>query len=85
MTMRIALVAPLVSPIAPPYLGGAQALLADLARWLAQRGHEVTLYAAEGSAVPGVRILTLGIDSTALRPARFYRDSARLHRRCDAR
>ncbi len=72
--MRIALVAPLVSPIAPPYLGGAQALLADLARGLAQRGHEVTLYAAEGSDVPGVRILTLGIDSKALRPARFYRD-----------
>jgi len=74
--MRIALVAPLVSPIAPPYLGGAQALLADLARGLAQRGHEVTLYAAEGSDVPGVRVLTLGIDSKALRPARFHRDNS---------
>ena len=73
--MRIALVAPLVSPIAPPYLGGAQALLADLARGLAQRGHEVTLYAAEGSSVPGVRVITLGIDSSDLRPARFHRDS----------
>ncbi|HKT37611.1 MAG TPA: glycosyltransferase [Ktedonobacterales bacterium] len=74
--MRIALVAPLVSPIAPPYLGGAQALLADLARGLAQRGHEVTLYAAEGSDVPGVRVLTLGIDSKALRPARFHRETS---------
>lgn len=72
--MRIALVAPLVSPIAPPYLGGAQVLLADLARGLAQRGHEVTLYAAEGSAVPGARTITLGIDSSELRPARFYRE-----------
>lgn len=71
--MRIALVAPLVSPIAPPYLGGAQVILADLARGLAQRGHAVTLYAAEGSVVPGVRIITLGIDSSQLRPARFYR------------
>jgi UDP-glucose:tetrahydrobiopterin glucosyltransferase len=71
--MRIALVAPLVSPIAPPYLGGAQVMLADLARGLAQRGHEVTLYAAEGSVVLGVRILTLGIDSSQMRPARFYR------------
>lgn len=70
--MRIALVAPLVSPIAPPYLGGAQVLLAELARGLAERGHEVTLYAAEGSAVPGVRILTLGIDSSELPPARFH-------------
>lgn len=71
--MRIALVAPLVSPIAPPYLGGAQALLADLAQGLAQRGHTVTLYAAEGSVVPGVQVLTLGIDSSELRPAQFSR------------
>ena len=71
--MRIALVAPLVSPIAPPYLGGAQALLADLARGLAQRGHEVTLYAAEGSTVAGVRAITLGINSAELRPARFHK------------
>ena len=73
--MRIALVAPLVSPIAPPYLGGAQALLADLAQGLAQRGHEVTLYAAEGSAVQGARVITLAIDSSGLRPARFIRES----------
>lgn len=69
--MRIALLAPLVSPIAPPYLGGAQALLADLAAGLAARGHDVALYAADGSAVPGVRAIPLGIDSTLLRPARF--------------
>ena len=37
--MRIALVAPLVTAIAQPYLGGAQALLADLAQGLIQRGH----------------------------------------------
>ena len=74
--MRIALVAPLVSPIAPPYLGGAQALLADLARGLAGRGHEVTLYAAEGSAVEGARVITLGINSAELRPARFHHESA---------
>ena len=72
--MRIALVAPLVSPIAPPYLGGAQALLADLARGLAQRDHEVTLYAAEGSAVEGARVITLGINSAELRPARFHHE-----------
>lgn len=72
--MRIAFVAPLVSPIAPPYLGGAQALLADLVRGMSLRGHEVTLYAAEGSSVPGVRVVTLGIDSSELQPARFYRE-----------
>ncbi|HEU5347532.1 MAG TPA: glycosyltransferase [Ktedonobacterales bacterium] len=74
--MRIALVAPLVSPIAPPYLGGAQVLLADLARGLAQRGHEVTLYAAEGSSVPGARIETLDINAADMQPARFYREAA---------
>ena len=63
--MRIALLAPLVSPIAPPYLGGAQALLADLAAGLARRGHTVTLYAADGSAVPGVAVPQLGIDSSS--------------------
>jgi UDP-glucose:tetrahydrobiopterin glucosyltransferase len=69
--MRIAILAPLVSPIAPPFLGGAQALLADLAAGLAVRGHEVTLYAADGSSVPGVRAVSLGIDSALLRPATF--------------
>lgn len=37
--MRVALVAPLVTAIAQPYLGGAQALLADLAQGLKRRGH----------------------------------------------
>jgi glycosyltransferase involved in cell wall biosynthesis len=69
--MRIALLAPLVSPIAPPYLGGAQALLADLAAGLAGRGHSVTLYAADGSAVSGVKTPQLGIDSSLLKPSRF--------------
>jgi UDP-glucose:tetrahydrobiopterin glucosyltransferase len=54
--LRIALVAPLVSAIAQPYLGGAQAMLADLAQRLALRGHSVTLFARRGSSVPGVII-----------------------------
>lgn len=69
--MRIALLAPLISTIAPPFLGGAQALLADLAGGLAARGHDVTLYAADGSDVPGVRVVQFGIDPATLRPARF--------------
>jgi glycosyltransferase involved in cell wall biosynthesis len=47
--LRIALVAPFVTPIAPPFVGGAQALLHDLALGLAKRGHHVTLFAASGS------------------------------------
>ena len=69
--LRIALLAPLVSPIAPPWLGGAQVLLADLAAGLAARGHDVTLFAADGSDIPGVRVPSLGIDSATLTPARF--------------
>src|SRR5215469_18455082 len=74
--MRIALLAPLVAPIALPYLGGAQALLADLASGLARRGHTVTLYAADGSAVPGVAVPELGIDWRQLTPARLCVDSS---------
>jgi UDP-glucose:tetrahydrobiopterin glucosyltransferase len=76
--MRIALVAPLISPIAPPFLGGAQALLADLAAGLAERGHRVTLFAASGSTIPapGVTVRDPGIDSRQLRPARFAEAAA---------
>ncbi len=72
--MRIALVAPLISPIAPPFLGGAQALLADLAAGLAERGHQVTLFAASGSAIPapGVTVRDVGIDPHELIAARFH-------------
>jgi glycosyltransferase involved in cell wall biosynthesis len=69
--LRIALVAPLVSPIAEPFLGGSQALLSDLATGLAARGHAVTLFAADGSRVPGAEMVTLGIDAALMRPAAF--------------
>lgn len=67
--MRIALLAPVVSPIAPPFLGGAQVLLRDLAAGLARRGHDVALYAADGSHIEGVRTVPLGIDAERLRHA----------------
>lgn len=72
--MRIALLAPLISPIAPPYLAGAQALVADLAAGLAARGHDVTLYAAPGSHAPGVRLRIVDVDPAQLRPAVFPTD-----------
>ncbi len=68
--MRIALVAPLVSAIAQPYLGGAQALLADLAQGLQQRGHQVTLFAKDTSYVPGIHIEPLYVPDS-VRPANF--------------
>lgn len=77
--MRIALVAPLVAPIAEAdgQLGGAQVIVADLARGLARRGHDVTLLAASGSHVDGARTIDLGIDATTLRPASFTPGASR--------
>lgn len=68
--MRIALVAPLVSTIAQPFLGGAQAMLATLARGLVRRGHSVTLFARAGSDVPGVAIETINVPDT-VQPTNF--------------
>src|SRR5438105_15936285 len=70
--MRIALVAPLVSPILQPYLGGAQALLADLAQGLTQHGHTVTLFARDTSFVSSVAIEPVIVPGgVRLEPASF--------------
>ena len=61
------MVAPLVTPLAEAELGGAQAFAADLARALGGRGHEVTVYCAEGSAVPGLRLATVPVPPAVTR------------------
>ncbi len=73
--MRIALVAPLVFPIGPPFAGGAQVVVYDLARGLTERGHDVTLFAARGSVVPGVKVVQVEVDYHALQPAIFLADN----------
>ena len=72
--MRVAIVAPLVAAIREPQRGGSQAFVADLARGLLGRGHEVHLYAAAGSEVPGVQVIDAGVDPRAL-SATLYRAS----------
>ena len=64
--MRIAIVAPLVTTIREPQLGGSQAMVADLATGLQARGHEVHVYAASGSAIPGVTVVDTGVDASSL-------------------
>jgi UDP-glucose:tetrahydrobiopterin glucosyltransferase len=64
--MRIAIVAPLVTAIREPQLGGSQAVVADLASGLQNRGHEVHVYAASGSAIPGVTVIDTGVDAASL-------------------
>ena len=70
--MRIALVAPLVSPIGGAQLGGAQSVVGDLALGLTQRGHQVDVYAAMGSFIDGVRVVETGVESGTLAAA-IYR------------
>ena len=69
--MNLALVAPLVTAIADPFMGGSQAVLADLATGLAAAGHGVTLFAADGSQVDGVEVPRLGIDPASFAAARY--------------
>ena len=47
--MRICLIASSAYPVAEPFAGGLEALVHQLARGLAARGHEVSLFAAAGS------------------------------------
>lgn len=72
--MKIAIIAPLVSAIREPQGGGSQAFVSDLARGLAHRGHEVHVYAATGSEIPGVTVIDTGVDPRSL-AATLYRAS----------
>jgi glycosyltransferase involved in cell wall biosynthesis len=69
--VRVAIVAPLVTTIAEPQAGGSQAFLSDLARGLVRRGHDVDVYAAAGSRIPGVEVIDTGIDPAALAATLF--------------
>jgi glycosyltransferase involved in cell wall biosynthesis len=64
--MKIAMMAPLVTAIREPQRGGSQAFVSDLARGLAGRGHDVHVYAASGSEIPGVEVIDTGIDPRSL-------------------
>jgi glycosyltransferase involved in cell wall biosynthesis len=64
--MKIAIMAPLVTAIREPQRGGSQAFVSDLAHGLAGRGHDVHVYAASGSEIPGVEVVDTGIDPRSL-------------------
>jgi glycosyltransferase involved in cell wall biosynthesis len=63
-----------VTTIREPQLGGSQAFVADLARGVIERGHQVHVYAAAGSQVSGVEVIDTGVDHRALAPT-LYRVS----------
>ncbi len=64
--------APLVSAIREPQGGGSQAFVSDLARGLVSRGHQVHVYAATGSEIPGVTVIDTGVEPGSL-AATLYR------------
>jgi UDP-glucose:tetrahydrobiopterin glucosyltransferase len=64
--MKVAIMAPLVTAIREPQRGGSQAFVSDLARGLTDRGHDVHVYAAAGSDIPGVKVIDTGIDPRSL-------------------
>ncbi len=64
--MKIAIMAPLVTAIREPQRGGSQAFVSDLARGLAGRGHDVHVYAASGSEIPGIEVIDTGVDPESL-------------------
>jgi glycosyltransferase involved in cell wall biosynthesis len=64
--VKIAIMAPLVTAIREPQQGGSQAFVSDLARGLAGRGHQVHVYAASGSEIPGVEVIDTGVDPESL-------------------
>jgi UDP-glucose:tetrahydrobiopterin glucosyltransferase len=72
--VKLAIVAPLISPIREPQRGGSQAFVSELARGLVRRGYEVDLYAASGSSVRGVQVIDTGVDHRDL-AATLYRPS----------
>lgn len=69
--MRIAFVAPLVTPIREPQLGGSQTIVADLSAGLAARSHDVDVYAASGSTIDGVNVIDTGVDAAELASSLF--------------
>lgn len=68
--LRIALLAPLVTTIAQPYVGGAQAMVAQLAQGLQERGQSITLFARRGSHVPSVHLEEIDVPESVM-PASF--------------
>lgn len=56
--MRIGLLAPPWIPTPPPAYGGIERVVALQAAGMAAAGHDVTLVAAPGSVVPGVRVVS---------------------------
>ena len=63
--MRIAFVAPLVAPICDTTSRGPAVIIADLARGMLARGHDVMVFCAQGSYLQGVPTAPIPVDPRA--------------------
>ena len=75
-----------MTTIAEPQQGGSQVMLADLAVGLTEHGHDVDVYAAAGSVIPGAHVVATGIESATMSDAliRHGRPRRSLGRLADA-
>lgn len=63
--MRIAFVAPLVAPLSDATARGSQVVIAELARALTARGHDVVVFCAQGSYLKDVQLAPIPVDPRA--------------------
>lgn len=54
--MKIAIVSPMIIPVPPVKYGGIQLIVAELARGLADRGHQITVFCSGESTIEGDHI-----------------------------
>lgn len=58
--LKIAITAPPFITVPPSHYGGAEIIIYDLAESLAKMGHDITVFAADGSKVPGCKVVEYG-------------------------
>ncbi|GAG97838.1 unnamed protein product, partial [marine sediment metagenome] len=58
--LKIAITAAPFITVPPSHYGGAEIIIYDLAESLAKMGHDVTVFAADGSNVPGCKVVEYG-------------------------
>lgn len=58
--LKIALISTPYCTTSPPMYGGLEMIVADLGETLAEMGHDVTVFAADGSKVEGCKIVEFG-------------------------
>lgn len=58
--LKIAITAAPFITVPPSHYGGAEIVIFDLAESLAEMGHDITVFAADGSKVPGCKVVEYG-------------------------